>query len=116
MHQGQLSFAHVADSHTLITAGTDCTISVWALIVSSKSIDLQPKTTLFGHRAAVTTLAVSRSFSALLSASADGQILLWDLNRFQFVRQLAWDTPIEVRDMILDESSDENSWLAVCSH
>ena len=47
-----------------------------------------PKGCLFGHRTAVTTLAVSRSFRALLSASADGQVLLWDMNRLEIVRIL----------------------------
>ncbi len=52
--------------------------------------------TLFGHRAAVTTIAVSRSFSTLLSASSDGQVLLWDLNRLELVRRLTTGNPVEV--------------------
>lgn len=63
---------------------------------TSKSVDLQPKACLFGHRASVTTMAVSRAFSALLSASADGQIILWDLNRLEFVREIAKDRIVEV--------------------
>ncbi|KAI9812298.1 MAG: hypothetical protein M1827_004747 [Pycnora praestabilis] len=88
LHQGQLSCALLADSRTLITAGTDCTISVWSVIFSFKSVDLQPRTCLFGHKYPVVTLAVSRSFSAVLSSSTDGQVLLWDLNRLEFVRKL----------------------------
>ncbi|KZF23043.1 beach-domain-containing protein [Xylona heveae TC161] len=89
LHQGQLSCAQFADSRTLITAGMDCTISVWLVISGSRSVDLQPKVTLFGHRAPVNVLAASRSFSALLSASSDGQVILWNLNRLEFVRKLA---------------------------
>lgn len=74
----------------------DCTVSVWALISASKTVDLQPKACLFGHKATITTLAVSRSFSALLSASSDGQVLLWDLNRLKLVRVLAEGTTVEV--------------------
>ena len=98
VHQGQLSTALFADSKTLVTAGVDCTISVWAVVSTPKTIDLQPKTCLFGHRTPVTTLAVSHSFSALLSASSDGQVLLWDLNRLEFVRILtpAGNKPVEV--------------------
>lgn len=96
VHQGQLTFVLFADSKTLVTAGSDCTISVWTLVITANSVDLQPKTTLFGHRSAVTTLAVSRSFSALLSASSDGQVLLWDLNRLEFVRGLTTGKPVEV--------------------
>ncbi len=96
VHQNQLSYVLFADSKTLVTAGSDCTISIWAVITTANSVDLQPKVTLFGHRSAVTMLAVSRSFSALLSASSDGQVLLWDLNRSELVRRLTTGKPVEV--------------------
>ena len=41
-------------------------------------------------------MAVSKSFSALLSASSDGQVLLWDLNRLELVRKLTTGKPVEV--------------------
>jgi hypothetical protein len=96
LHVGQLSHASFADSRTLVTCGTDCTISLWTVTVTSKSVDLQPIGSLFGHRAPVTVLAVSRSFSALLSASIDGQIMLWDLNRRSFVQALPNDGTVDV--------------------
>ncbi|KAJ5165433.1 Concanavalin A-like lectin/glucanase subgroup [Penicillium coprophilum] len=95
LHIGQLSHATFADSRTLVTCGTDCTISLWTVTATSKSVDLQPIGSLFGHRAPVTVLAVSRSFSALLSASNDGQIMLWDLNRRSFVRALPADGVVD---------------------
>ncbi|KKZ59007.1 hypothetical protein EMCG_00872 [[Emmonsia] crescens] len=95
LHIGQLSGALFADSQTLITSGTDCTVSVWSFTSTSKSADLHPKATLFGHRSLVTTLAVSRSFSTVLSASKDGKIMLWDLNRLEFVRSLPNGGPID---------------------
>jgi hypothetical protein len=88
LHIGQLSCATFADSKTLITAGTDCTIAVWNVISSSKSVDIQPKSCLFGHRKPVTALALSRSFNALVSASTGGEVFLWDLNRLEFVRKV----------------------------
>ncbi|KAJ5653278.1 hypothetical protein N7490_000281 [Penicillium lividum] len=95
LHVGQLSYASFADSRTLITCGTDCTISLWTVTSTSRSIDLQPIGSLFGHRAPVTVLAVSRSFSAMLSASNDGQIMLWDLNRRCFVRALPTEGTVD---------------------
>lgn len=95
-HIGQLSAAVFADSQTLITAGTDCTVSVWTFVADSKLVDLAARASLYGHRSVVTTLAVSRSFSAVLSASKDGQIMLWDLNRLEFVRSLPAKGPINV--------------------
>lgn len=96
MHQKQLSSVLIADSRTLITAGTDCTVAIWALTSSPKAVDIQSKATLFGHRNPVTVLAASRSFGALVSVSTDGQALLWDLNRLQFVRKLTSGKAVEV--------------------
>lgn len=101
VHQSQLSYVLFADSKTLVTAGSDCTISIWAVIATANSVDLQPKSTLFGHRSAITLLAVSRSFSALMSASSDGQVLLWDLNRLELVRRLTTGKPVEVCKHVL---------------
>ena len=105
IHIDQITAAIFADAKTLITAGNACTISVWSVISSSKSGDLQPKKTLFGHRAAIATLAVSRSFSTLLSAASDGQVILWDLNRLEFVRILTSGAPVEV-SLIPPQSCD----------
>lgn len=96
LHVGQLAAVVFADSRTLVTAGTDCTISIWTFTATAKSVDLQPAGSLFGHHTPVTVLAVSRSFSTLLSASVDGQLMLWDLNRQCFVRELPNNGPADV--------------------
>lgn len=88
LHVGQLSAVAFADTHTFITAGVDSTISVWSCTSTPKNVDLVLSGHLHGHRSPVTILAVSRSFSTLLSASSNGQIHLWDLNRVEFVRLL----------------------------
>ncbi|MCJ1322959.1 hypothetical protein MMC15_008309 [Xylographa vitiligo] len=95
IHQGQLSSALFVDSRSLVTAGSDCTISVWQVVHAPKSVDLNPKACLFGHRAPVTVLATSRSFSTLLSASSDGHVILWDLNRLDLVRVLTQGAQVE---------------------
>lgn len=87
-HVGPVSTATFVDSKTLVTAGQDCTIGVWKVITSKDLIEIQPKTYLFGHRTAVTVLAASRVFSTLLSASVDGQVLIWGLNRQNCIRVL----------------------------
>lgn len=88
LHIGQISTALFADSKTLITGGADSTIGVWTIAVASDTVDIQSRTYLFGHRTPVSVLAASRAFSTLVSASVDGQVLLWDLNRFDCVRVL----------------------------
>lgn len=89
LHQGQISCAVFASSQLLLTAGEDCVISAHAVVTTpSKPVEIQPRSSLFGHRTPVTILAVSKSFSTLLSASIDGTVLLWDLNRLELVRKL----------------------------
>ncbi|KAJ9645838.1 beige protein-like 1 [Coniosporium tulheliwenetii] len=88
LHQSQISCATFVDSKTLITAGTDCVISVWTISAAGKAVDLQPRICHFGHRTPVTTLAACRPFSTFVSASTDGKVYLWDLNRSEFIREL----------------------------
>lgn len=89
LHSGQLTTSIFVDGSTLITAGTDCTLAIWTVTKGDRGqIELQNATTLFGHKSPVVTLAASRAFSALLSASLDGRVYLWDLNRSEFVREL----------------------------
>jgi hypothetical protein len=142
LHQGQLSTAIFASSQTLITAGEDCVLSAHTIITSaSKPVELQPRASLFGHKTQVTTLAVSKSFSTLLSASSDGTVLLWDLNRLEFVRKLCHGRPLECArindvtgdimlcrgqkvalytlngEMILEQNvcTDHNDWIHSCA-
>jgi len=142
IHQGQLSCALFASSQILITAGEDCVISAHTILnPASKTVELQPRASLFGHRTPVTVLAVSKSFSTLLSASEDGTVILWDLNRFEFVRKLCSGRPIECArindvsgdimlcrgqkvalytlngDLILDQNicSDHDDWISSCA-
>nr|POF06987.1 beige protein like 1 [Quercus suber] len=110
-HIGPVTAVTFADSKTLVTAGVDCTLAVWSVAATRDSVDLQPKTYLFGHRTAATILAASRVFSALLSASTDGQVLLWGLNRFNCIRILrpAGSPPIQAARV-----SNVTGHIAIC--
>ncbi|KAH7366589.1 hypothetical protein BKA66DRAFT_470544 [Pyrenochaeta sp. MPI-SDFR-AT-0127] len=89
LHSGQLTTSLFIDGRTLITAGTDCTLAIWNVTKGERGqTELQNATTLFGHKSPVVTLAASRAVSAFLSASLDGRVFLWDLNRSEFVREL----------------------------
>lgn len=88
LHIGPISTALFADSKTLISGGADSTIGVWTISATSDAIDISSRTYLHGHRTPLSVLAASRAFSTLVSASVDGHVLLWDLNRFDCVRVL----------------------------
>lgn len=109
VHVSQISCIIFADSQTLITAGEDCVISIWGVSYTSKSVDLQSRGSLFGHRTAITTLTASRSFRTLLSAAEDGQVLLWDLNRLEILRKLTNGAPVTCARI-----NDVNGTLMIC--
>lgn len=84
------------DSKTLITAGEDCVIAVHSIQTSSgKPVEMTLKSSLFGHRTPVRTIAVSKAFSTFVSVSEEGQALLWDINRLKFIRKLPLTRPIQ---------------------
>ncbi|KAL2017373.1 hypothetical protein VTK56DRAFT_2253 [Thermocarpiscus australiensis] len=96
LHIGQISTVAFADSKTLITAGEDCVVSVYMVhSVPGKPVELQPRSSLFGHKTPVTHIAVSKAFSTIVTVSQDGTAFLWDLNRLEFVRKLPLARPVE---------------------
>lgn len=46
------------------------------------------KVCLYGHEEAVTCLAASPAYNLVVSGSRDGQLIVWDVERGAFVRQL----------------------------
>jgi hypothetical protein len=88
-HVGPPSAAEFVDSRTMITAGSDCVITVWNVVYTSKApLEVTQRDSFFGHRHPISTLAVSKSLGTLLSADTYGRVLLWDLNRNAFVREI----------------------------
>jgi WD40 repeat protein len=64
-----------------------------------KPVELIPRSSVFGHKTLVTAIAVSKSFSTFVTASADGQAFLWDLNQLTFIRKLALVRQVECAAM-----------------
>ncbi|KAI1190749.1 beige/BEACH domain-containing protein [Nemania serpens] len=100
LHIGQISCIVAADSKTLITAGEDCVVSVFTMqSQSGRPVELAHRSSLFGHKMPVTTIAVSKAFSTVVTISEDGHAILWDLNRLEFVRKLPNNRPVECASM-----------------
>ena len=96
LHIGQISTLTFADSKTLITAGEDCVVSVYRIhSLPGKTVELVPRSSLFGHKTPVTTIAVSKALSTFVTVSRDGVAFLWDLNRLEFIRKLPLARPVE---------------------
>lgn len=96
LHQEDITAAKFTGM-TLITASVDCTIGIGPVSVSTDRVDLQPRSFLHGHRWPVTTIAVSRTLSTILSADTSGQVILWDLNTHERIRDIPVNVPVQVR-------------------
>lgn len=83
---GEILCTTVPNSRIIITAGTNSVIYVWRIKTKSFSLTLHQK--LYGHTEAVTCLASSAAYGIVVSGSRDKTCIIWDLNKFVFIRQL----------------------------
>nr|XP_018917180.1 PREDICTED: lysosomal-trafficking regulator [Bemisia tabaci] len=88
------------------------------------SVDLnQEPVKLLGHAGPVLSLSVNRAFSIVLSGSADGSAIIWDLNKLTYVRSVpAINLPINLvsvsstlGDIVTVGSETDNSILRLHS-
>ncbi|KAF2969112.1 hypothetical protein GQX73_g4499 [Xylaria multiplex] len=111
LHIGQISCIVIADSKTLITAGEDCVVSVFTIHSQpGKPVELVHRSSLFGHKTPVTTIAVSKAFSTVVTISGDGHAFLWDLNRLEFIRKLPSNRFVECASI-----NDVSGEIMLCS-
>jgi WD40 repeat protein len=91
-----MTCAAFLDAEILVTTALDCTVSVWTLTGSTYGpYDLNLKAGLFGHRAAVNLLLVSSTLSTIVTASIDGQVIIWDVNSLERLRVISHGTKID---------------------
>ena len=88
LHEGAITCSTFADAWTYFTGSDDTTVSAWHVHNSGEEIQLHLRSTLFGHRSLITVISVSRAFSVLLTADINGVIILWDLSRLDFIREV----------------------------
>lgn len=69
-----------------VTGGEDGVVAVWR--THNNTLKLQLQRSLCAHTQAVTCLAVSQSYSLVLSASKDCSVIFWDLTSLEYIRQL----------------------------
>ena len=87
-HLGPVAAVVFVDGRTMVTGGADAVVTVWAVAYAKGNVTVDQRTSLFGHAHPVTALCVSKPFSVLISCDAAGRVLVWDLIRCEFVREL----------------------------
>ncbi|KAF6815383.1 ribosomal assembly complex component [Colletotrichum plurivorum] len=88
-----------ATPHHIITGSEDSNVHVWTLsrlLETNASAESEPDRTLSNHRAAITSLAVSRSVnpetSICVSASKDKTCIIWNYQTGDILRTLLFPT------------------------
>ncbi|RWS13484.1 WD repeat and FYVE domain-containing protein 3-like protein [Dinothrombium tinctorium] len=121
---GEILCGTVPNSRIVITAGTSSVVSVWKM--KPKTNNLQLMQNLYGHTEAITCLTSSAAYGIIVSGSRDKTCIIWDLNRFLFVRQLGGGTEtnllhpapisaVAINDLTGDIATCASTWLFLWS-
>lgn len=74
---------------SLVLASDDTTLSILKISSSKESsLMLSQQSHLRGHKAPISSMAVSGPFSTIVSGDIEGTVLIFDLNRAEYVRTL----------------------------
>lgn len=93
-HHDEVLCAHMPPgARVLVTGGSAALVKVWGVSGTGAPGDrgrpgLWLRAQLHGHTGPVLCLALSPEWSVIASGSADGSVILWDLNRLCYIRSL----------------------------
>ncbi|KAF8584664.1 beach-domain-containing protein [Ramaria rubella] len=103
------SCASFPDSETLVTGSHDSKVRLWRLTHLDHP-NLSLLYILTGHHERVLCVVTSRAWSLVVSGSADGCAMLWELNRAQYVRAIEHGSPVHLAAI-----NESTGYIATCS-
>ncbi|KAL6046858.1 WD repeat and FYVE domain-containing protein 3 [Balamuthia mandrillaris] len=77
------------DGKYLVLGGSNSVVSVYSIQETAKGHQFQHVKNLYSHTGKITALTASRTWSVIVSGSADTTAVIWDLNRMCYSRTLA---------------------------
>ncbi|KAJ8612061.1 hypothetical protein MRB53_037612 [Persea americana] len=96
-HTDQINTAAFMNPTTFITASADGTVGVWTCTTERHEPYLKLRGYLHGHTSSVTHIATSPEWHTLVTASSDGEIRTWDINRLNVIRLFHFEGVLTVR-------------------
>lgn len=103
LHSGRIVVVRSTGEDTFVSGSTDGSVHCWR--VHPEPVDLELVGVLRGHVHGVRDIQVAPSFGACVSVDEVGRVLVWDLRRCQFVRELGKGEVVGV--------SEVNGWMGV---
>ncbi|GJJ12773.1 hypothetical protein Clacol_007018 [Clathrus columnatus] len=103
------SCAVFPDQDSLVTGSTDSKVRVWK-VTHREHTTLSLSYILTGHRGRIISITASRAWSLIVSGGEDGLVMLWELNRAQYVRSITHNSPVSF--VAINEST---GYIASCS-
>ncbi|KAL4200146.1 hypothetical protein AMTRI_Chr03g148230 [Amborella trichopoda] len=105
----QVQCAQVSkDGQTLVTGGDDGVVSVWRIskdgVRGQRRLHLQKA--LCAHTAEITCMYVCQPYSLIVTGSDDCSVILWDMSRLLFVKQLP-EFPASVSAVYVNDLTGE---------
>ncbi|EPX74038.1 beige protein [Schizosaccharomyces octosporus yFS286] len=95
LHSENITHLLNCDERTFLTVSQDLTLRLWQLS-DSKPARVSLKKVLYGHRTKITSISVCKAFSIIVSGDESGSLMIWDLNRAEFVRSVCvYEQPIQ---------------------
>lgn len=87
LHPDHITACVFVTNDVFVTGGNDGIVCLWSLTLA-RPPKVEQLGTFRGHIQKVVHLAVSKSFSTIVSCGLDSFAILWDLNRKKYVRSL----------------------------
>jgi WD40 repeat protein len=106
MHDGPITVAILSpDLCTLITGGQDSVLGVWRKQHLADRFEYV--TSLCGHHSSICALAMTKTYSLIVSGARDSTLLVWDLNRLTCIRRLDCFEGQRIVTVAFDESNGD---------
>ncbi|MEO9779168.1 MAG: c-type cytochrome [Sedimentitalea sp.] len=108
-HKGKVvDLALSPETGRVASASWDGFIGLWSLNADGTNITGQPTSLLKGHDQGVNKVAFTRDGTTLYSASMDGTIRVWDIDRIK-ERQILVNHGFGINELVVNE---DDTWLA----
>eukprot|EP00795_Rhopilema_esculentum_P008037 gene8037-13951_t len=117
---GRILCAASLDHGAFVTGGTSTALCVWKIEkFKERNHRLKLTKALYGHKAAITSIATSLTYNIMVTGSEDKTAIIWDVRKLSFIRQLPEHqgtvSCVVINNLTGDIVTCSSTWLYVWS-